>query len=259
MYKLVALDFDGTLLNDDKKVSKKNVDTLKKLRSNGYFVVASTARNFSSVSAVVDVNLFDYLSINNGASLYEVKTEMFYNFAVINFPVAKKIVNYFKDIAKSIIVITDLYYFRLFSKDKPEVNFIKNIDSIYDVIGEIIRINISLDDVIYYNNFINSNFTDINSFVMQDSKNDSKWIVINPYNINKKIGLEKLGDIISVDLGEMIFFGDGLNDIAAISSVGIGVAMENSLDEVKKCAKYITTSNNDDGIYNFFKDVNLNS
>lgn len=254
MYKLVAMDFDGTLLDDNKKVSKKNIDALNKLRQSGYLIVASTARNFNSVSSVVDISLFDFLSINNGATLYDVKNDKFHKFATIDFSTVENIVSYFEDITKDIIIVTDLNYYHLFSDKESNVSFIKNINNVSDVVGEIVRINISLDNnIIDYNNFINSNFSNINSFIMQDSKQNSKWIVVNPYNINKKIGLEKLGNIVNVDLKEMIFFGDGLNDIEAISNVGIGVAMENALTEVKNNAKYITTSNNNDGIYNFFE------
>lgn len=49
----------------------------------------------------------------------------------------------------------------------------------------------------------------------------------------------------------MIFFGDGLNDLEIIESVGLGVAMGNALPEVKDQAKAITTSNEEDGIAEF--------
>ena len=50
---------------------------------------------------------------------------------------------------------------------------------------------------------------------------------------------------------EMIFFGDGLNDLEVIESVGMGVAMGNALPEVKENAKAVTTSNEEDGIAEF--------
>ena len=43
-------------------------------------------------------------------------------------------------------------------------------------------------------------------------------------------------------------FGDGENDIAMMEAVGFGVAMENGLDAVKAAARYITASNNEDGV-----------
>ena len=46
----------------------------------------------------------------------------------------------------------------------------------------------------------------------------------------------------------MIFMGDGRNDIPMFNGVGVSVAMENAVDEVKENADYITSSNNDNGV-----------
>ena len=43
-------------------------------------------------------------------------------------------------------------------------------------------------------------------------------------------------------------FGDGLNDITMIKSAGIGVAMGNAVDEVKRMADEITATNDEDGV-----------
>ena len=86
---------------------------------------------------------------------------------------------------------------------------------------------------------------------MQDSKDDRQWLIINPQNINKSHTLKHLGDNLGVSSEEMIFFGDGLNDLEIIESVGLGVAMGNALPEVKDQAKAVTTSNEEDGIAEF--------
>lgn len=47
-----------------------------------------------------------------------------------------------------------------------------------------------------------------------------------------------------------VAFGDGGNDLSMIRQAGIGVAMGNATDELKRNADYITTSVDDDGILN---------
>jgi hypothetical protein len=42
--------------------------------------------------------------------------------------------------------------------------------------------------------------------------------------------------------------GDSPNDLDMIRYAGFGVAMGNAVEEVKKCARYITRSNDDDGV-----------
>ena len=55
----------------------------------------------------------------------------------------------------------------------------------------------------------------------------------------------------NISLDEMIFFGDGLNDLEVIAEVGLGVAMGNALEEIKDKSKEVTESNNEDGIVKF--------
>ena len=52
----------------------------------------------------------------------------------------------------------------------------------------------------------------------------------------------------------VIAFGDNYNDIEMIEFAGVGVAMENGEEELKKSADYIALNNNDDGVGKFLKD-----
>ena len=48
-------------------------------------------------------------------------------------------------------------------------------------------------------------------------------------------------------------FGDGGNDIQMLSHAGIGIAMGNASDEVKKVADFVTDSVDEDGVYKALK------
>ncbi|MDR2681275.1 MAG: Cof-type HAD-IIB family hydrolase [Tannerella sp.] len=68
--------------------------------------------------------------------------------------------------------------------------------------------------------------------------------------IDKSAGLEKAGAYFGFGTGEMMAIGDGGNDISMIKYAGVGVAMGNAGEEVKRAADYVTTSVDDDGIGN---------
>ena len=70
-YKLIAMDFDGTLLNDKKEITNKTKKCLELYRQKGCLIVGVTARNLSSVKGVSDIKLFDYLILNNGSCIYD--------------------------------------------------------------------------------------------------------------------------------------------------------------------------------------------
>ena len=67
-------------------------------------------------------------------------------------------------------------------------------------------------------------------------------------NISKGNALKILSKKLDVDLNKVIAFGDNYNDIDMLQCVGMPIAMENSVGELKLQAKYITKSNDESGI-----------
>ena len=67
MYKLIAIDLDGTLLNDDKKISKDNLNTINKVIELGYEVVIATGRRYWSAKDLSqDIAKHITIIANNG-------------------------------------------------------------------------------------------------------------------------------------------------------------------------------------------------
>jgi hydroxymethylpyrimidine pyrophosphatase-like HAD family hydrolase len=66
--------------------------------------------------------------------------------------------------------------------------------------------------------------------------------------MNKALGLKKLLDHLNLKPEEAAAFGDGLNDLELIESVGTGIAMGNAVDELKGKARYVTRSLHEGGI-----------
>ena len=102
-----------------------------------------------------------------------------------------------------------------------------------------------------YYELIRTKYDNVNCFIMQDSDSINKWLVINPKGVNKANTLKELGKMENISLDEMIFFGDGLNDLEVMDEIGLGVAMGNALEEIKEKAREVTETNNEDGIVKF--------
>lgn len=256
--KLIGMDFDGTLLNDNKKVTPKNYTYLDKAREKGIIVVGLTARVIESAKEVVNFNNFDYLILNNGAYVYNCQTNSGKYISKIDKSLAHEITTTMDADSKQIDYCTAscYYLYKSQNKNKNRPSFIKDVLSPDEVVEDIARMNIFLNNeerAEEYQQLISKKFSTVNCFVMQDSYDSKKWLVVNPSNLNKKTTLEQLGKELDITLEEMTFFGDGLNDVEVISSVGNGVAMGNALEEVKANAKDITLSNNEDGIAHYIK------
>ncbi len=259
-YKLIAMDFDGTLLRDDKTISENTKNILKLYKDLGYLIVGVTARTLASIKEVVPVDIFNYLIINNGVSIYNVDDDNMIYQGTIDINDAKDITNEIEEYCDQIDYVTDNIYYTYLQKKNSNLDFIKDIDNIDEIEEEIARMNLFLKDkskATDYYEFIRSKYDDINCFIMQDSDSPNKWLVLNPKGINKATTLKELGKIENISSDEMIFFGDGLNDLEVMDSVGLSVAMGNALDEIKEKAKAITKTNNEDGIVEFL-DEKLN-
>ncbi len=74
------------------------------------------------------------------------------------------------------------------------------------------------------------------------------YLEVIPARINKGVGLRAACEAIGVDPGEAVAFGDSENDIEMLKAAGVGIAMGNADDAVKAAANMVTLSNNDNGI-----------
>ena len=74
---------------------------------------------------------------------------------------------------------------------------------------------------------------------------------------SKATAIEVILDKLGLKPENAVAFGDGLNDIEMLQTVGCGVAMGNAHEELKKHANYVAKPVYEDGIYNACKDLGL--
>ncbi|QDJ13650.1 hydrolase [Mergibacter septicus] len=93
---------------------------------------------------------------------------------------------------------------------------------------------------------------------------DLKTVRWHPYavdllaqNGSKARGIQNIVTHLGLSMKNVIAFGDGLNDIEMLTSVGYGVAMGNACPELKAVADYVTTNIEQDGILTAFQQLQL--
>ncbi len=252
-YKLISTDFDGTLLTSNKKITEKNRNILQKYKNNKYIIVGITARNLASVNNVCDIRIFNYLILNNGSYIYDVENNIGINIGHIEKNTIINITNKFKDFAEEIDYCSLNKYYIYKKGNVKNKNFIVKINGLEDIKEIIARMNIffkSNEEISNSRKYIENKFHNLDVLEMSDTDNNNfkKWIALNPKGINKFKALEVLCKKIEINIDEVIFFGDSVNDLSIINKVGLGVAMGNALKEVKEKADEITLSNDEDGV-----------
>ena len=258
MYKIIALDMDGTLLDDNKTITEENKKSLMRAKEKGVKVVLASGRPKDGlIKYLNELELMqddEYVLSYNGCLVQEAKSG--------------------KIIHEVGLKGTDLHYMYTLSRE-----FNVNIHAFSEKHGLITPKMSKYTEVEASLNGIEATIIDF--FDIPEDENIIKIMLVDEeeildaaitrlpreaydkYNIvksapyfleiinkngNKGEGLKALADYLGVKREEVMAFGDAGNDKEMIEYAGLGVAMENAMEEVKKVADYITCNNNEDGV-----------
>ena len=73
-------------------------------------------------------------------------------------------------------------------------------------------------------------------------------VEIVPAGFNKGTGIQKVCELLDMDISDTIAFGDSANDLDMLDVAGLGVVMGSGSDEAKDHADHITTGLYEDGV-----------
>lgn len=281
MYKLIAIDLDGTLLNSYGEVSIENKNAIKKACEQGIYVVLCSGRICNSVENIAnEVGANQYLIGGNGTIVYDIANgKTLYNKYMTKDLVLKliKICEensiYYSIFAENSIVASSLKYNVLFynnenskktSEKKTKINIVQNI---YEYIkessfNEFSKITICDSNKVIFNGIIKKirenkkiEVLDVAHLSNKKIKNGTEveeiayyYTEITNKNVNKWTAINSLIDYLGIKKEEVMAIGDNANDIEMIKNAGLGVAMGNSAPNVKKCSDIIVETNDENGV-----------
>lgn len=261
--KLIALDLDGTTLNDDRVISAANRQALEAAADKGVNVVIATGRAFSALPKdVFEVKGIQYVLTSNGAMITDLRTRKTIYENCIDPAAVEAAVELLKGYNFMIEAFTEggAYIEKAFydqiketRKSFRHVDYVlttrQPIDGLYDFI---------LDHKEHIEN-INVNFDSQQDRAMmrQVLGRLANTTLTSSFDHNLEIGgattskagaLKELERILGVEPSEMMAIGDSPNDMAMMQLAGMPVAVGNAKDEVKAIAKYISATNHEDGV-----------
>ncbi len=259
-YKLVACDLDGTLLCDDLTLSSENKSAIKELSEKGVYFVPATGRALSEMQELVDNPDIRYIICSNGAVVFDK------NGGNIFMTCMSKEVS---SLVLDVLCGYDCYfvahgggetYAEIMSRDmREEYNVSYNVQELVDNYcntekGVVERLRL-MDGVESYSVFFRSE-SDKNACKNELLK-DERLYVVDSWGCNieifcagagKDVSLLKLCEILGIDTDEVITVGDSGNDIAMTKVAGLGLAVSNSGEALKKVADRVICSNNEHAV-----------
>ncbi|MDF2503706.1 Cof-type HAD-IIB family hydrolase [Clostridium sp.] len=262
-YKLICIDMDGTLLNDKKEVSEENLNALKMASEKGVKIAVCTGRLFASARYYAElIGVKAPVIASNGAYIREKdRDDVIYELSLG------------VDKCKKIQSIIDKYDFNVyynkydsvfteaeFSKDNtyaamnkilPDKNKIKlittkDINKVIEEQGDNILKCICISDDYESLDKAREEILKVGEYEVVSSNRDNIEIMIK--GVAKGRAVKVLADFYNISREEIICIGDNENDLSMIDYAGMGVAMGNATDVVKKIANYVTDTNNNAGV-----------
>lgn len=257
-YKVIATDFDGTLLNSKGEITERTKEKLKEYQKEGIKIVGVTGRILSSVENKIDITLFDYIVLCDGTYIYDVKNKTTIYASFIPFDIIENISLNMIDIVKEINYANLTSYYIQKREPNHKRSYLKAIQNIKEISEPISRMTLFFknnEEAMFYQKIIEEKYPLVNSFIMEDSFDEEKRININFKNVNKKNTLEYLAKEIKINIDEIIYFGDGLNDLEIFESNIYSVAVANALKAIKEKSNDITLTNDQDGVIEYIEKI----
>ena len=281
MYKLIAIDLDGTMLNSYGVVTENTKNAIKRTIQKGIDVIIASGRPIDSIKTIAnEIGSKNYFIAGNGALIYDIqKDENLYE----NYLNKEKVLEIIrmceensilynvytdKTILAKVLKYNVLYYYKEnLKKSEDKQTHINIVENMYDYISKMneekfLKITICDENKSVFQSIIkklneieNIEVLDVSHMSRKVIKQGTEEIPIEYYyteisskNVDKWYAIEYLISKLNIKREEVIATGDNLNDKKMIEEAGLGIAMGQSSPLIKEIADDITSSNEEDGV-----------
>ncbi len=261
--KMVALDLDGTTLDQNSQITDRTRDALQAAMNRGVHIVVSTGRSFDAIpEQVLNVTGLEYLINSNGADISEVPNRKCIYTNHIEESAVLAAIELLRDSGLSVEAVID----RVTYIDQDEYDEITVNGSGYRDVNYVISTRTPVKNLFDYMMENRNKIENIN-IIFENLEEKEEWrkklikipdsTLTTSFSHNYEIGgsttskaeaLRFLMNRLGVSREELMACGDSPNDSEMIKFAGLGVAMGNATDAVKEIADYITESNSNDGV-----------
>ena len=257
-YKLIAMDLDGTLNNDQKIITEKTKAALMAAQERGIRLALASARPSPGLFKERDIlGLQEHNGIlmsYNGGRIVDAATGKVLFETSMDLAQTKQVLRQLEALPVTPI-LDDGVQFYVTDKDGFKVDYeCKNNNMICTEVENLadfltfapIKILMSVEP-----GQLKTVQQQIAAFLPESLtvvQTAAFYLEVIPRSINKGQGIRDICNVLGISTEEVISFGDAENDILMLKAAGMGVAMGNAAEAVKAAADLVTLSNNDDGI-----------
>lgn len=262
-YRLISFDLDGTFLKDDKSIPSENLEIIEKAAELGVYIVPNSGRLFPGMpEELKDAPYIRYYLCSNGAAVYDKQEDK----VIAKAEIAPELALRFAEYMDTLPVVYDCYQDNMGYMNESMYNVFEDWAATPAMAKYMKRIRRPVPDLkamlAERNRSVmkmQMHFHDLEERSRQfeiipvlfpeliATSSISNNIEVNSVLSSKGQALKTLCGYLKIDMSEAIAIGDGKNDIDMIKAAGMGVAMENSPEDVLEAADMVAGNNNDGG------------
>lgn len=262
--KMIGLDLDGTLLNENKELTPYTGEVLRRAMGQGVHIVISTGRPITGVpKELLEFPGMRYIITSNGGRIIDLQENQVLYDNPVPYNTAQKVLK----IVSEYETLREIYFdgqgyaqrdelenIQRYVKKEPVREYIlhtrKPVEDIWRLMEEMKPKGVDKVHALFAREEelakARERIEALEEVVISGSIGSN--LEMNAPGVDKGEGLLILGRLLGITREEIMACGDGGNDLAMIRTAGFGVAMANAADEVKKASDYITCSNENDGV-----------
>ena len=261
MYRLLALDMDGTLLNSRKEISRATMEALNKLVGRGIAVSLCTGRGVAELKDYEkEFAEIPYGILNSGGCVYDFRAKKpLYRKLLDDDVVLECLKAAGKVSAMPYLLTTDASVAQTEDMRDVSVFHMGIYQPMYDRVATVVpdaeeyvrtHPGDSLKLCIYHRSAETREITRaaISHLGMQLADAETTSLEVSPPGITKARGLEILCDYLGIPIWETVAVGDADNDLDVLRAAGLAVAMGNANEHVKEVCDVVVSDNDHDGI-----------
>jgi len=285
MLKLIAIDLDGTLFNEEHQISEKNIKAIKQAEQQGIEVVIATGRSYFDAHAICKkVGLDNYIISCNGASIHSREGQQIAAIKMEKTDV-EHIIKWLEDqnfyyevstnngiyvpCAGRKILQLELEGLRDTSSEGDVVVSHKLVNLMHGQLGmvfvnqyqEVIKQNDDFYKILACSFDEIKRKSGVEQFMGMKQLSIASSFPCNFEMVNQKASkgnaLEKLATQLKISFDQVMAIGDSPNDISMLKRVKYSVAMGNAKEEIKILCNFVTQTNGKDGVaHAIYKAIN---
>ncbi|OKZ74165.1 MAG: hypothetical protein BHW00_05450 [Clostridium sp. 26_22] len=281
MYKLVAIDLDGTMLNSYGMVTENTKQVIKNTINKGTEVIIASGRPIDSIKTIAkEIGTENYFIAGNGALIYDIKKDEIIYEKFMNKQKVLEIIKICEEnsiayniytektiIAKGLKYNVLYYYKENLKKEENKKTNITIVEDVYEYIKNLenekfLKITVCDETKSVFNSIIRKLRTvedidvlDVLHMSRKMIKQGTEDVPIEYYyteislkDVDKWKAIEYLANKMNISKDEIIAIGDNINDKEMIENAKVGIAMGQSTPVITEIADFVTLNNNEDGV-----------